>query len=267
MKGENNNTINKNYANIVYSHRLSWFILFVLFSLGMNTSSPGTFKTGQKKHERVQQAYLEKEKDLQALFREKGFSYENFSLLFVAFKYEKELQVYIREKSGKIHELLKTYDFCVLSGTLGPKRKEGDGQVPEGLYEISKFNPLSNFHLSLKVNYPNASDRVLSDPTRPGGEIFIHGNCVSTGCIPITDELIKELYVLSVEAWDQHPQIPVYIFPFKMTDENLKWFKQMDWGPDVENLWTDLKPVYDEFMQKKDIIRFQTDKKGRYHLL
>jgi len=266
MKDENNNTINKNYANIIYPLRLPGFILFVLFSLGMNISTPGSFKTGQKKYERVQQAYLEKEKDLKTLIGEKGFSYSNFSLLFVAFKHEKELQVYIRDKSAKKYELLKTYDFCVLSGSLGPKRKEGDGQVPEGLYEINKFNPTSNFHLSLKINYPNTSDLVLSDKTHPGGEIFIHGNCVSVGCIPITDDLIKELYVLSVEAWDKNPHIPVYIFPFKMTDENLKWFKLMDWGSDVENLWTDLKPVYDEFIQKKDIIGFSIDKKGRYHL-
>lgn len=251
----------------MYSRIPFWFSLFIVFCLGMTIPANTSFKSEQKKYARVREAYAEKEKDLKALFGEKGISYNSFSILLAGFKYEKELRVYIRSARGEKFQLLKTYDFCVLSGTVGPKRKEGDGQVPEGLYEISKFNPVSNFHLSLKVNYPNASDRILSDPVSPGGEIFIHGNCVSVGCIPITDELIKELYVLCVEAKNRGETIPVYLFPFKMTDERLKAMKMLNLGSDVENLWSDLKPIYDQFTEKPDIINYKTDKKGRYHLL
>ena len=107
------------------------------------------------------------------------------------------------------------------SGTMGPKRMEGDYQVPEGFYHINEFNPNSNYHLSLGINYPNASDRILSDSLKPGGSIFIHGNCVSAGCIAITDEPIEELYVLASEAKNQGQEfIPVHIFPVRYSNSN-----------------------------------------------
>jgi murein L,D-transpeptidase YafK len=90
----------------------------------------------------------------------------------------------------------------------------GDYQVPEGFYYINEFNPRSEYHLSLGLNYPNASDRILSDSTQPGGDIYIHGSCVTTGCIPITDSQIEELYILAAHAKDMGEDfIPVHIFP------------------------------------------------------
>ncbi|MEJ7677428.1 MAG: L,D-transpeptidase family protein [Segetibacter sp.] len=86
---------------------------------------------------------------------------------------------------------------CVLwHGAIGPKRLQGDYQVPEGFYYINEFNPKSTYHLSLGINYPNASDRVLSDSIKPGGDIYIHGNCVTIGCIPLQNDQIEELYIL-----------------------------------------------------------------------
>ena len=77
---------------------------------------------------------------------------------------------------------------------------QGDYQVPEGFYYINEFNPNSNYHLSLGLNYPNASDRILSDSLSPGGDIYIHGSCVSVGCIPVTDEQIEEIYIIASYA-------------------------------------------------------------------
>ena len=73
-----------------------------------------------------------------------------------------------------------------------PQATQGDSQVPEGFYHMDRFNPLSNFHLSLGVSYPNQSDRILGASGRLGGDIFIHGDCVTIGCVPITDEGIRE---------------------------------------------------------------------------
>jgi murein L,D-transpeptidase YafK len=151
---------------------------------------PSPFRTQQKKFSRVKQAYLNCEKTVKQLFDTAGIDYTRFHLALVASKEDKQLKVFAANRATDAFTHITTYDFCVLSGSLGPKRKEGDLQVPEGLYHISKFNPVSNFHLSLKVNYPNASDRILSDRQQPGGEIYIHGNCVSVGCIPVTDEKI-----------------------------------------------------------------------------
>src|SRR5262249_36712920 len=78
----------------------------------------------------------------------------------------------------------------------------------------NEFNPRSLYHLSLGLNYPNESDKLLSDLSAPGGDIYIHGSCVTTGCIPITDEQIEELYILAAHAKDLGQDfIPVHIFP------------------------------------------------------
>ena len=117
-----------------------------------------------------------------------------------SFKYDSQLEVWARNTSNEQFKLFKTYRICALSGTLGPKRMQGDYQVPEGFYYVNIFNPKSNYHLSLGLNYPNASDNLLSDSLQPGGDIYIHGNCITTGCIPITDNQIEELYLLTAYA-------------------------------------------------------------------
>ena len=38
-------------------------------------------------------------------------------------------------------QLLQVHPLCALSGVVGPKRREGDLQVPEGFYTISAMNP------------------------------------------------------------------------------------------------------------------------------
>src|SRR5688572_15028716 len=133
-----------------------------------------------------------------------------------SFKYDSQHEVWVKNDPKEQYQLFKTYKVCVLAGTLGPKRMEGDYQVPEGFYYINEFNPKSSFYLSLGINYPNASDLVLSDSVRPGSAIYIHGACVTVGCIPLTDQYIDELYILAAHAKDQGQDfIPVHIFPVK----------------------------------------------------
>ncbi len=131
-----------------------------------------------------------------------------------SFKYDSEMEVWVKSKQNEKYKLFKTYRICALAGSLGPKRMAGDYQVPEGFYYINEFNPRSLYHLSLGLNYPNASDKMLCDLSQPGGDIYIHGSCVTTGCIPITDGQIEELYVLAARAKDLgQDYIPVHIFP------------------------------------------------------
>jgi murein L,D-transpeptidase YafK len=243
---------------------LSLFIAIISLFLVAMTMPDTSFKTQQKKHARVKAAYSEKESMLKALFSQKKLNYNGFSLVIAAYKTEKVLEVFIKDKNSKKYTLFKSYDFCVLSGTVGPKRRQGDGQVPEGLYAISNFNPQSNFHLSLKVNYPNASDKILSDKENPGGEIYIHGNCVSIGCIPLTDELIKEVYVLAVEARNNGHAIPVYLFPFKMTEVNVAASKLKSEFKLHEALWNDLKNAWDYWEKNYLEIPYSIDGKGSY---
>ena len=160
--------------------------------------------------------------------------------------------------------MIHTYDFCASSGELGPKREQGDLQTPEGVYHIDRFNPASNFHLSLGINYPNKADKQLGK-SNPGGDIFIHGNCVTVGCIPLTDDKIKELYVLCVESKNNgQTNIPVHIFPYKMTDANHSKFCSQD--PNNKKLWTELKSIYDSFEIKHIVPYVKINEKGAYTL-
>lgn len=155
-----------------------------------------------------------KEDTLMKQFKEKGLTWPARYVYFRSFKYDSQLEVWVKNTREEKYKLFKSYKVCALAGTLGPKRMQGDYQVPEGFYYINEFKPRSEYHLSLGLNYPNASDRILSDSLQPGGDIYIHGSCVTTGCIPITDAQIEEVYILAAHAKDMGEDfIPVHIFP------------------------------------------------------
>jgi murein L,D-transpeptidase YafK len=153
------------------------------------------------------------------------------------------------------------------SGTLGPKRMEGDYQTPEGFYYINEFNANSNYHLALGLNYPNASDRVLSDARRPGGDIYIHGGCVSTGCIAVNDQPIEELYVLAANAREQGQDfIPVHVFPVKYNvKRSFEYLAQATRENQfLQQFAIALKAAFDHFEEKKQLPLVMINKKGEY---
>jgi murein L,D-transpeptidase YafK len=135
---------------------------------------------------------------LGAEFAKKGLSYPPPRVALLGLKHEKKLELW--GGYGKDWHHVKTYRVQAASGGAGPKLQEGDRQVPEGFYRIIDFNPNSNYHLSLKLNYPNAFDRELArreGRSRLGGNIFIHGKAKSIGCIAVGDQAIEELFVLT----------------------------------------------------------------------
>jgi murein L,D-transpeptidase YafK len=238
------------------------FLIAVLFML-----QQASFKDTQLKGSRVKTAYDEKESIVKQYFADKKLSMDKFQLFLRAFKKEQILEVWIKEKNKDQFSLLHTYDFCSSSGTLGPKRKEGDLQIPEGVYHINHFNPISNFYLSLGINYPNESDKILSDKKHPGGAIYIHGNCVTIGCIPITDEKIKELYVITVEAKNGgQDKIPVHIFPTKLDVNGIDLLRKETADIETIRFWENLQSVYTDFQSSKKLKSVKVDKTGRYNL-
>lgn len=188
---------------------------------------------------------------------------EGFELYFQAFKKENLFVVWAKQKSNQKYTLLKQYTICKKSGSLGPKRREGDRQVPEGFYHIDLLNPSSQFHLSLHINYPNPADLILSDPEKPGGIIYIHGKCATIGCLPMQDGPIEELYVLCVEAMNSgQSTIPITIFPFSPNLSNLK--KESSSQPkSTLQLWEDLKDGFDYFERNKKLPKISFDGTGR----
>ncbi|MEJ7611314.1 MAG: L,D-transpeptidase family protein [Ferruginibacter sp.] len=209
------------------------------------------------------------EDSLKKQFEKQNLVWPPQSMYLRSFKYERQLEVWVKSDLKEPYKLFKTYKVCQQSGSMGPKRTEGDYQVPEGFYYINEFNPNSNYHLSLGLNYPNASDRILGDPSRPGSAIYIHGNCVSTGCIPITDLPIEELYFLANNVRSRGMEfIPVHVFPIRY---NVK--KSMDFleatmlvNVSLQQFNANIKEVFDYFETRKELPIIMVNKKGEYVL-
>ncbi len=217
---------------------------------------------------RVREAYDAKEERMRSLLKKNGISENKFRIHIRAYKHEKAVELWAKNPSDTAYTKLKNYDICALSGDYGPKRQQGDRQIPEGFYHIDRFNPYSNYHLSLGINYPNPSDRRLGVKGDLGGDIFIHGDCVTIGCIPITDPRIKELYIFCVEARDQgQTRIPVRIFPArmnKMVYHNLLY--QYEGEDPPEGLWKDLLKAERLFKKNAVLPEVEFRDNGRHRI-
>ena len=199
-------------------------LLFSLFLLSSGTP-PGTFRESQLKHTRVREAFANKGKAVIKALTDIGISRDS---------------------------LVREFPICEISGEIGPKRRSQDLQVPEGFYRINELNPYSKYYLSMKINYPNASDSIRGVKGRLGNLIYIHGGCESSGCIAINDDRMKELYVYCIEAYNAgQKEINIAIYPARLDDKN----------KDKVSLWADLKKSYDLFNLKKipPTVKFNVD--------
>lgn len=200
-------------------------------------------------------------------FQDKNLSWPPESVYIRSFKHDRLLQIWVKQNGADSFVLFKAYNICMQSGSIGPKRAEGDKQVPEGFYYINEFNPKSNYHLSLGLNYPNSSDKVLSDPRKPGGDIYIHGNCVSTGCIAIQDSPIEEVYYIASKARENGQDfIPVHIFPIKYdVKKSLEYLTATLSGNRVSHKYIlNIKAVFDYFEKHRQLPIILVNKKGDY---
>ncbi|MGV6871448.1 L,D-transpeptidase family protein [Pseudochelatococcus sp. B33] len=176
-----------------------------------------------------------------ALMREKGMQ-PSAPILIRSFKKEAEFEIWKRGADGR-YALLKTYPICRWSGQLGPKKKEGDRQAPEGFYTITQasMNPNSSYYLSFDMGYPNAFDRAYG---RTGSHLMVHGACSSAGCYSMTDEQIAEIYAIGREAFNGGQRKFQYqAYPFRMTPENMAKHRL---DPNIA-FWRNLKEGWDHF--------------------
>ncbi len=244
------------------------YLLIAFFTIdGICQSS---FINNQLNYPRVANAFKEKEDSLKIQLSQKGINWPVNQLYIRSFKYDSQLEVWARNSNKESFTLFKTYKVCALSGSLGPKRFEGDYQVPEGFYFINTFNPNSNYHLSLGINYPNASDKIKCKDINPGGDIFIHGSCTTVGCIPMQNQQIEELYILSAYAYNGGQQfIPVHIFPINFNNKHSLSVLQKAMNDDdrYKYFTNQLKLVFDFFEKNKKIPLIGVNKKGDYEML
>jgi murein L,D-transpeptidase YafK len=250
-------------------------ILFCSFLLSVSAQKNGTsfaavstsFLEYQKTLPRPAEAMARKEDTLQKQFAAKKLVWPAKYIYIRSFKYDSQLEVWVKNDIKDPFQLFKTYKICALAGTLGPKRMAGDFQVPEGFYYINEFNPKSNYYLSLGLNYPNVSDRILSDSLQPGGDIYIHGSCVTVGCIPITDGQIDELYILAAQAKSAGQDfIPVHIFPIRYNVKRSADFlsKLSKDDPSLKQFALRLEDAFDYFEKYRQLPVVMTNEKGDY---
>jgi murein L,D-transpeptidase YafK len=207
--------------------------------------------------------------ELKNAVQSKGVSYPPRAVLLRSLKEERRFEVWIGNDPNKPLVLLESLPVCSSSGVLGPKRKQGDMQVPEGVYRIDKLNPFSTFHLALHVDYPNAADRVRAKKlgvTDPGGEIMVHGNCVTIGCIPLQDGPIERVYLLVHDARAKGAAIPIHILPRALHDADLPTLSEAAPDDDTRALWQALAPIDKAFVQTKTIPRVRIKSDGSYEL-
>lgn len=200
--------------------------------------------------------------DIEAMFRAAGVAYPPGEVFLRAFKEEKQLELWAGPE-GKPLTRVKSYPFCA-SGDLGPKRAKGDWQVPEGFYRIEGFNPVSQFHLSMRVSYPNALDRRLGAKD-PGGDIYVHGGCASVGCLALGDDGIEELYTVASDAKNR-AAIPLHLFPRRMDEAGLRALEPAARGDaDRKALWAALAEGYARFERSRrpPLVRLDLAR-GRY---
>ncbi len=160
-----------------------------------------------------------------------------------AFKEERQLELFVLNRTTHKFDLFRTYPIAAMSGTLGPKLVEGDSQAPEGFYHVppEAMKPDSQFHLAFNIGFPNEYDLAHN---RSGTFIMVHGNQVSIGCLAMTDEKIEEIYTLCDAAHHGgQPFFRVHIFPFRMTSEKMA----AKAGDANESFWKNLKEGYDAF--------------------
>ncbi len=182
---------------------------------------------------------------LHAMFKEKGFSYPPAKLALLAFKNIRVLDVYVASADGKFQHL-HTYPILGASGKLGPKLREGDFQVPEGMYRLESLEPNTPYHLALRLNYPNDFDieqAKIDGRSKPGSDILIHGSNGSVGCLAMGDTAAEDLFVLANDTVDQNIAIiicPVDLRTFKappLTPNDPVWLPKLyeDVGKALKN--------------------------------
>jgi len=182
------------------------------------------------------------ESRIKPFFERAGVPYPSQRLSLIILKLERKLEVWAEDTGKWVH--VRTYDIHEASGWQGPKLKEGDRQVPEGIYQIIDLNPASRFHLSMKINYPNDYDRQRArDEKRKnlGGDIYIHGTGESRGCLAMSDTAIEELFVL-VEKTGPH-NVKVVIAPYDMRKygPNPSRIFKPSWLPGLyQTIWQEL---------------------------
>jgi murein L,D-transpeptidase YafK len=175
----------------------------LVFKPYLKTMLPTSIAKNQKTvADRLQEYGSQAHARLKPFFEAKQVAYPPGRITMVGLKAEKILEVYAGGTNQNLR-FIRSYPILAASGVAGPKLREGDQQVPEGVYPVEWLNPNSSYHLSFRIGYPNEFDREQArheGRTKLGGDIMIHGDAVSIGCLAVGDEASEDLFVLAADT-------------------------------------------------------------------
>ncbi|MFY7697230.1 MAG: L,D-transpeptidase family protein [Legionella sp.] len=170
-----------------------------------------------------------------AMFKKANVTYPPKDIALLAFKKERNIQLWARNANRSWH-YVHSYPLTAFSGRLGPKLKEHDRQIPEGIYRLTSFNPFSSMHLSIMINYPNHFDRLQASKDgrkKLGGDIFIHGKSLSVGCLAIGDKAIDQLFLLARRVGLSHIKLIIAPNDLRKSKPATNSFAQPRWLPEL----------------------------------
>lgn len=210
----------------------------------------------------VKNIYEKNWKLLSDSMRLKKISPDSFTMYIRVFKYEKIMEIWLKSNGEVKYQLFKTFYLCAVSGNLGPKKYNKDGQIPEGFYEVINFNPKDKYkYLALKLNFPNAVDREIAEEPL-STNIFIHGTCETTADLVLDKNDMEPLYILCVEMKNKKEPIYVDIYPCHFSKENDEML--MNFPKKVLKFWNNIKDAYLYFEQNHWLPRVNSNDNGQY---
>lgn len=188
---------------------------------------------------------LRTEPELIRLFAKAQVAYPPKDAALLAFKKERRIELWAKNPNQSWRHV-HTYALTAFSGRLGPKLKERDGQIPEGIYRLVNFNPFSAMHLSMMIDYPNHFDRLQASKDgrrRLGNNIFLHGKSISVGCLAVGDRNIDQLFLLAKRVGLSHMKVIIAPNDLRKSKPATSNFAQPRWLPELyKQLEIALKP-------------------------
>jgi hypothetical protein len=193
---------------------------------------------------------LQTEPQLMRWFEQAGVAYPPEDIALLAFKQERQVQLWAKGENQS-WQFIHTYPLTAFSGRLGPKLKEYDRQIPEGVYRLTTLNPFSSMHLSMMINYPNSFDRLQAskDGRRNlGNNIFLHGKTFSVGCLAVGDKAIDQLFLLVRRTGLDHAQLIIAPNDLRKGKPATSNFAQPRWLPE---LYKNIEQALNQFRTSK----------------
>ena len=191
----------------------------------------GTSREFQSVQKRLGQLGPEPLSRIKKRFQEVGLTYPPATATLVGLKAERRVLLYAGSSKKRL-KFVDDYYIQGASGVTGPKLRQGDHQVPEGIYQLEALNPNSRFYLSLRVNYPNAYDRRMAARDRRrnlGGDIYLHGGVESVGCLALNNRDIEELFVLAADVGVHNVDVILSPADLRTNDPDINGDSQPAW--------------------------------------